>query len=73
MHEATLYKRGKVLATARNTIGSRSRGCGWSDYTLHAERAVVKRVGDTSLLKGCSLVVVRFGKDGSLKQQQAVQ
>jgi hypothetical protein len=50
LHWATLRRRGKVIATARNTIGTRDRGCGWSDYTLHAERAVVKLLGDLSQL-----------------------
>lgn len=64
LHYATLYRRGKEIATARNTIGSRCRGSGWSDHSLHAERAVVKRVGDISQLHGCTLVVVRVNKQG---------
>lgn len=59
LHVAILTKRGKVLATSRNRVGSRSRGCGWSDATLHAERAVVKSLGDTSRLQGCTLTVYR--------------
>jgi hypothetical protein len=67
LHFATLYsRRNKELVTARNQIGSRGRGCGWSDRSLHAERAVVKALGDTSLLSGCTLLVVRIGKDGSV-------
>lgn len=65
-HTATLLLRGKPIATARNSIGSRSRGCGYSDQTIHAERAVVKRLGDLSRLNGCVLLVVRLSKDGSL-------
>jgi hypothetical protein len=66
LHYAELYKRNKLMASSRNKIGSRSRGCGWSDSTLHAERAVVKRFGDVSQLHGCILVVVRINKKGEL-------
>ena len=66
LHYAELYKRNKLLATSRNRIGTRSRGSGWSDYTLHAERAVVKRLGDVSQLHGCTIVVVRVNKTGDL-------
>lgn len=65
-HSATLLKRGKPIATARNAIGSRSRGCGYSDQTIHAERAVVKRLGDLSRLNGCVLVVIRLNKQGEV-------
>jgi len=66
LHIATIRRRGKVLATARNRVGSRSRGCGWGDQTIHAELAVIKRVGDTSLLQGCVLEVVRINRQGAL-------
>ena len=66
LHYATISKRGKVIANARNRIGSRARGCGWDDRTLHAERAVVKSLGDTSQLHGCTLVVIRVNKQGGL-------
>lgn len=59
LHVAAIVKRGKVLATAENNIGSRSRGAGYSDYTIHAEKAVVKKVGDISQLRGASLCVWR--------------
>lgn len=65
-HSATLLLRGKLLATARNSIGSRSRGCGYSDQTIHAERAVVKRLGDLSQLNGCVLIVIRVNKQGDV-------
>ena len=64
LHYASVYKRNKCLATSRNSIGSRSRGCGWSDQSLHAERAVVKRLGDLTQLHGCVLIVVRVSKKG---------
>lgn len=65
-HYAELYKRNKLVASSRNKIGSRSRGCGWSDQSLHAERAVVKRFGDVSQLHGCILVVIRLNKHGEV-------
>jgi hypothetical protein len=64
LHYATITRRGKVIASSRNRIGSRSRGCGWSDQTIHAERAVVKSLGDVSQLHGCILEVIRVNKQG---------
>ena len=54
-----LSARGKVLAISDNRAGSRSQGCGHSDYTIHAERAVIKKLGDKTLLKGATLIVIR--------------
>ena len=59
LHIAVIVKRGKVLATAENRHGSRKQGVGYSDRTIHAEKAVVKRLGDTSRLRGASLCVWR--------------
>jgi hypothetical protein len=59
--------RNKVLAVARNSVGSRSRGCGYGDQTIHAERAVVKRLGDVRLLQGATLVVWRVNNQGDLR------
>lgn len=64
-HVAFIFLRGKLLASATNQIGSRSRGSGYSTMTLHAERAVLKELGDISKMRGSVLVVVRIGKDGS--------
>ena len=64
-HIAVIYKRSKVMAIACNSVGSRSRGCGFSDYTIHAERAVIKKLGDNTMLKDATLVVVRIKKDGT--------
>jgi hypothetical protein len=61
-HVATLEKGNKVLARSRNRIGTRSSGCGYSDQSIHAERAVVKALGDLSQLRGCVLVVIRVNK-----------
>jgi hypothetical protein len=65
LHVAALYGRGKtLLGLATNRAGSRSSGAGFSNQTIHAERAVMKAVGDVSLLKGATLVVVRVTKEG---------
>lgn len=61
LHCAVLVKRGKVLAVATNRVGSRSQGSGYSDRTIHAEKNVVKKLGDISLLRGCTLFVSRIG------------
>ena len=66
LHYATIEKHGKVIASSRNRVGSRSRGCGYSDQTIHAERAAVKSLGDTSQLRGCILTVVRINKQGMI-------
>jgi hypothetical protein len=70
LHWATIRRRGKVIATERNTIGTRERGCGWSDNSLHAERAVVKLLGDLSQLHGCTLEVVRINKQGEYRNSK---
>lgn len=59
-HIAAIVKRGKVLATAENRIGSRSKGSGYSTQTIHAEKAVVKKLGDISKLRGAVLCVWRL-------------
>ncbi len=58
-HMAVIVKRGKVIASAQNRLGSRSKGSGYSDYTIHAERAVVKKLGDVSQLRAATLCVWR--------------
>ena len=63
-HMAFLLLRGNIVAVSTNQIGSRSRGAGYSEYTLHAERAVVKQM-DVSQLKNMTLVVIRLGKNGT--------
>lgn len=62
LHVAALVKRGKVIATAQNRIGTRSKGSGYSDQTIHAEKAVVKKIGDISQLKGATLCVWRVSQ-----------
>ena len=66
LHYAQILIRNKVVAVARNSVGSRSRGCGYGDLTIHAERAVVKKLGDTSKLKGAVLVVWRTNRAGDI-------
>ena len=67
LHIAFLYGRsGILLAMSTNRVGSRSKGAGYSKHTIHAERAVLKMVGDNSLLRGATLVVVRVSKRGAL-------
>lgn len=61
-HIAILMKRGKILEIASNALGSRSRGAGYETRTIHAERAVIKKVGDTSKLAGAVLIVIRIAK-----------
>jgi len=68
LHIAFLYgRRGVLLGMSTNKIGSRSRGAGFSKFTIHAERAVLKAVGDISLLRGATLVVVRVNRFGELQ------
>lgn len=65
-HIAVLEKRGKEIARSHNRVGSRSRGSGWDDQTIHAERAVVKALGDISQLRDCVLVVVRINRHNEI-------
>jgi hypothetical protein len=62
LHIAAIVKRGKVIAIATNRIGTRSKGCGYSQYTIHAERNVVKKLGDFSQLRGAVLCVWRLSR-----------
>lgn len=64
LHVAAIVRRGKVLAISHNKIGTRSKGSGYSDYTIHAEKAVVKRLGDISQLRGSTLCVWRVSTMG---------
>jgi hypothetical protein len=69
-HQAILVNRNKLLAMAHNSIGSRSKGAGYSDMSIHAERAVVKRLGDISQLRGATMYVVRFGPCGEYRNSK---
>lgn len=61
VHIALILKRGKLLAWGTNQYSSRKEGCGSDTYSLHAEAAVIKRLGNKQHLKGAVLVVVRQG------------
>lgn len=62
IHIALLWKRGKVMEMACNMVGSRSKGCGYDHSTIHAERAVLKKIGDVTKLEGATMVVVRVAR-----------
>jgi hypothetical protein len=67
IHVAFLYgKGGNLLAAATNRLGSRSSGAGYSGCTIHAERAVLKMIGDISQLRGAKLVVLRVNRFGDI-------
>jgi hypothetical protein len=56
-HVAALVVRKKVVAVACNGIGSRAKGCGYSDCTIHAEKKVLKKC---PMVRQAILVVVRM-------------
>ena len=62
LHRAVLVKRGKIIAESTNNYGSRSRGSGYSSSSIHAEKNVVKELGDISKLKGADMYVMRFSR-----------
>lgn len=62
LHVAIIVKRNKIVEIATNSVGSRSRGCGYDERTIHAERAVLKKLGDIRQLDGAKLIVVRIAK-----------
>lgn len=59
-HIAMLVHRGKIVCFASNRVGSRSRGCGYSRYTIHAERNCLKKFGDMSKLKDHDMYIMRI-------------
>jgi hypothetical protein len=59
IHIAAIVLRGKIIAEATNKLGSRSRGCGYSNYTIHAEKNVIKELGDISKLRGAPRKVLQ--------------
>ena len=65
LHVAVIVSRGKVLAYAMNKNGTRSRGSGYSTHSIHAEKNVVKELGDISKLRGADMYVMRISKDQS--------
>jgi hypothetical protein len=63
IHVAVLMKRGKIIAEATNGYGSRSRGSGYCASSIHAERNVVKEIGNIHQLKGAEMYVVRLSRN----------
>lgn len=62
---AYIVCRGKIIAGATNKFGDRSSGSGYSDRTIHAEKNVVKAVGNLARLRGCDMYIVRAGRGWS--------
>jgi hypothetical protein len=62
VHIAVVVQRGKIIAEATNRLGSRTKGCGYSDYTIHAERNVIKKIGDYNKLRDADMYVMRCGR-----------
>jgi len=62
VHIAIIVLRGKIIAEATNRIGTRSKGCGYSNYTIHAEKNVLKVLGDYNKLRDADIYVIRCGK-----------
>jgi hypothetical protein len=62
IHLAVIARRGKILASATNRNGSRSSGSGYSDRSIHAERNVVKALGNIQELRGADMFVMRMPK-----------
>ena len=60
LHVAIIVKRGKILATATNRNGSRSGGSGYSSHSIHAEKNVIKELGDITKLRDADLYVMRI-------------
>ena len=50
LHLAAIVKRGKVLATATNRYGTRSRFAGACRSSYHAEKSVVRELGNLTQL-----------------------
>jgi hypothetical protein len=67
LHQAVLVKRGKIIAEATNNYGSRSRGSGYSKSSIHAEKNVVKELGDISKMKGADMYIMRFSRSDPLE------
>lgn len=65
VHVAILVCRGKIISKASNQLGTRSSGCGFSNCSIHAERNVIKKIGDTNKIKGADLYVFRRNSNGN--------
>ena len=60
IHIAMITKGKKVIAVATKFLGSRAKGCGFTDRTIHAERAVIKKLGNYKRLEGTNMIVIRI-------------
>lgn len=69
IHVAVLMKRGKIIAEATNGFGSRSRGSGYCTSSIHAERNVVKEIGNIRELKGAEMYVVRISRTADYEKE----
>lgn len=58
VHYAEIVKGRRVLASSFNRV----KACPEA-HSLHAERSVVKALGNINLLKGATLIVIRIGKN----------
>jgi deoxycytidylate deaminase len=67
IHRAVLVKRGQVIAAASNNYGSRSRGSGYSRSSIHAEKNVVKVLGNVHKLQGADMYIMRFSRCSEMK------
>jgi len=63
LHVAVVVLRGKTLAVATNKNGTRSMGSGYSTHSIHAEKHVVKQLGDINKLRGADMYVMRISRD----------
>lgn len=60
-HMALIVRYGKIIASACNKFGNRSLGCGYSNRTIHAEKNVVKTLGNIYELRDCDMYIIRTG------------
>ena len=60
LHIAVLVKRGKIIETATNFLGSRSCGFAYNDRSIHAEMALIKKVGNYKRMQGATMIVIRL-------------
>ena len=69
VHIAVVVNKNKVISVGHNRVGSRSRGLGFSDRTIHAERDALKKT-DYKCLAGSVMYVARLSKDGSVANSE---
>lgn len=63
-HVAQIWRRNKCVAEARNRVTTRSKLSGSDKNTLHAEKAVIKMVGND--LRHCTLYVFRVNRHNNV-------